>query len=187
MEDTKHEISLDLTQQLKLAKRETALQKKIYNLLCDIALEQGQETKLGALVVLGQYTKTDYLIPGMRQIQQNPVEGQLIKIADKTIKEKFQELFRNDGALIIDQFGQVLAGKVYIQVDHGEIAVDEECSTRHITAASVSLRSDIIAAFTISEETGKVRWYVDGKQEEHFNPVVAQQSEEEVDEVDEDL
>lgn len=177
MEDTKQEISLNLTQQLKLAKRETALQWKIYNLLCDIALEQ---RKLGALIVLGQYTKTDYLIPGMRQIQQNPVEGQLIKMADKTIREKLLELFQNDGALIIDQFGQVLAGKVYIQVDHGEIAVDEECSTRHITAASVSLRSDIIAAFTISEETGKVRWYVDGKQEEHFDP--ADQSEEEDDE-----
>ena len=40
MEDTKQGISLDLTQQLKLARRDNTLQKKIYGLLSDIAQEQ---------------------------------------------------------------------------------------------------------------------------------------------------
>lgn len=176
------DISLDLRQQLKLTKRHTILQKKIFRAMKEIALERCQQvldpeneinSYLGALVVLGQYTKSDYVVPGMRQIHRNPLEGTKLLVSDKNLKEELIKLFDLDGALVIDEFGQVLAARVYIQVDHGEVEVDEECSTRHITAASISQREDIIAAFTISEETGKARWYLDGKQEDHFDPELA--------------
>jgi len=173
-------IELDLGPQALLAKRNQILQKKMFDMLKEIADEQsGKKKLLGALVVLGVFAKTDYKIVGMKQIQTNPLEGRVARITEKDTKEALKELFSYDGALIVDQSGQMLAARVYVSVDHADLTVDDECSTRHLTAASASTRDDIIATFTISEQTGKVRWYVKGKQHDIFDPSAIESDKEE--------
>ena len=164
-------VVLDLSSQAHLADADEKLKQLIYGLLKEITREQtkvGQRT--GGIVVLGAFVKCNYLVRGVRQIRDNPIAGELIYVTEENIKEKLNELFKNDGAVVIDQSGQILAARVYLQVDHASIKVDDECSTRHISAASFSSRDDIVACFTLSEQTGKVRIYVKGQQEDVFNP-----------------
>jgi len=168
MDDT---VTLDLSSQAHLANADEKLKQSIYEILKQITREQAKEGQhTGGIVVLGAFVKCNYNVHGLRQIRDNPLTGELIYTAEDNIKEKLKELFKNDGAVIIDQSGQLLAARVYLQVNHADIKVDDECSTRHISAASFSSRDDIIACFTLSEQTGKVRVYVKGQQEEVFNP-----------------
>jgi DNA integrity scanning protein DisA with diadenylate cyclase activity len=168
MDDT---VTLDLSAQAHLANADERLKQLIYEVLKQITKEQSKEEKhTGGIVVLGAFVKCNYNVPGLRQIRDNPIAGELLYVTEDNIKDKLRELFKNDGAVIIDQSGQLLAARVYLQVDHADIKVDDECSTRHISAASFSNRDDIVASFTLSEQTGKVRVYVKGQQEDVFNP-----------------
>lgn len=163
-------LSLDLTSQAKIAKTNTKLVKKILSLLRSVA---GKHAKTGehkgALIVLGEFVRYDYCVPGMRQIGANPLTGRALYVGSK---EEVANLLdsNTDGAIVVDATGQIMATQVYLHVEHAEAQVEEECSTRHISAASFSMNPHIIACFTMSEETGKVRYFVDGKQVSVYDP-----------------
>lgn len=170
-EQSEQHIVLDLQDQARLAQINKKLEKKIYDFLCQEA-KRGirTEDRRGALIVLGEFVRYDYTIPGMRQFKSNPIEGSALFITDKGASTKLKDLFNEDGAILIDTTGQILAARVYLHVDDAAVTVDEECSTRHLSAASFSQGSHIVACFTLSEETGKVRHYVGGKCEDVFDP-----------------
>ncbi len=166
-----HNVVLDLQSQAHLAQINKKLEKKIFDLLTDAAkIDMQTSMHRGALIVLGEFVRYDYKIPGMRQFKSNPIEGSALFLADKGIGTKLKDLFDQDGAILIDATGQILAARVYLQVDNASVAVDEECSTRHLSAASFSQSPHIVACFTLSEETGKVRHYVGGKCEDVYDP-----------------
>ncbi|RLI47794.1 MAG: hypothetical protein DRP09_22075 [Candidatus Thorarchaeota archaeon] len=164
-------LILDLTSQAQIANVNKRLEKRILVLLKQITDTDAAAGKhKGALIVLGEFVRFDYKIPGLRQIGSNPLRGTALYVTSDEARERLEELLHKDGAIIIDTTGQIMAAQVMLQVDHAEAEVEEECSTRHIAAASFSMREHIIACFTMSEETGKVRQYVDGKQIYVYDP-----------------
>lgn len=181
-------ISLDLTSQAKIANTNTKLIKKILSLLRNVADEHAKtDAHKGALIVLGEFVRTDYIIPGMRQIGANPLTGKGLYIngTRSEVASAAELLSKNaDGAMVVDATGQIMAMQVYLNVDHAEAQVEEECSTRHISAASFSMNPHIIACFTMSEETGKVRHYAEGKQVSVYDPHKTEEEEDDVDDVE---
>jgi DNA integrity scanning protein DisA with diadenylate cyclase activity len=169
---TNGKIFLDLTSQAKIANTNAKLIKKTLSLLRGVASEHAKERKhKGALIVLGEFVRYDYQVPGMRQIGANPLTGRALYVDGNSRAEVLALLSSNaDGAIIVDITGQIMAAQVYLHVEHAEAQVEEECSTRHISAASFSMNDHIVACFTMSEETGKVRYYADGKQVSVYDP-----------------
>ena len=179
------DLELDLAAQAHLAQRNKKLQDKVFSFLQAISIEDARtlqrgEKHRGALIVLGEFVRYDYKIPKMRQFKSNPIEGAAIFLSDKGAKDKLVDLLHEDGAILIDATGQILAARVYLHVDNATIPVDEECSTRHLTAASFSQNQHIVACFTLSEETGKVRHYTNGVQDEVFDPREVEEEEEDI-------
>lgn len=171
-EKTINGLVLDLSSQAQLAEINKKLEDRILALLKSITDKnvKGKQPHRGALIVLGEFIRFDYNVPGMRQIGTNPIKGTVLRILEKGIREQFEELLNHDGAIIIDTTGQIMASQVMLQVTHVDAEVEEECSTRHIAAASFSKNDFIVSCFTMSEETGKVRHYHEGKQVYVYDP-----------------
>ena len=169
----KRVTSADFSFQFSAAREHQKVEKKVFNILCDISKEnKKKDSKLGILVVFGIFdTGKDYVVSGMRQIGINPIQ-KYIDISNTAYKEEVSDLFRDgaDGAIVINRNGQIIGSKVYLIVDNPSLEVPEGCGTRHISAASFSERDDVIAVFTLSEETSVVRTWKDGSFTDQFNP-----------------
>jgi len=170
-EEIKNTIILDLTAQAHRDVLHRKLEKRMFQLLKEITDADSKIDKArGGLIVIGEFVCYDYKIPGMRQIGTNPLAGVNLNLNDRGIKEDFEKLLDQDGAVIIDTTGQIMAAQVYLQVDRVDAQVEEGCSTRHISASSFSMNPHIVACFTMSEETGKVRVYQEGQQKCVYDP-----------------
>jgi len=165
--------SADFSFQFNAAKEYLKAEKKIFKVLCDISKENRAKPKsLGILVVLGVFdSANEHIIPGMRQIGINPIQ-KYINICDDSFKKDIATIFREgaDGAIIINRDGQVIGTKVFLVVDDSSLEVPDGCGTRHISAASFSTREDVLAAFTLSEESSIVRNWKKGSFVEQYNP-----------------
>ena len=158
--------SADFSFQFSAAREHQKVEKKVFNILCEISKEdKKRSTKLGILVVFGIFdTSKEYVVSGMRQIGINP--------SSPSFKDDVSDLFRDgsDGAIVINRNGQIIGSKVYLIVDNPSLEVPDGCGTRHISAASFSERDDVIAVFTLSEETSVVRTWKDGSFTDQFDP-----------------
>jgi DNA integrity scanning protein DisA with diadenylate cyclase activity len=165
--------SADFSFQFSAAREHQKVEKKVFNILCEISKEnKDKNTKLGILVVFGVFdTSKEYIVSGMRQIGINPIQ-KYIDISSSSFKDDVSELFRDgaDGAIVINRNGQIIGSKVYLIVDNPSLEVPDGCGTRHISAASFSEREDVIAVFTLSEETSVVRTWKDGSFSDQFDP-----------------
>lgn len=165
--------SADFSFQFSAAREHQKVEKKVFKILCEISLESIKtKSKLGILVVFGVFdTSKDYVVSGVRQIGINPIQ-KYIDISNSSYNEDISSLFRDgsDGAIIINRNGQVIGSKVYLIVDNPSLEVPDGCGTRHISAASFSEREDVIAVFTLSEETSVVRTWKDGSFTDQFDP-----------------
>jgi DNA integrity scanning protein DisA with diadenylate cyclase activity len=163
----------DFSFQFSAAREHQKVEKKIFNILCEISKENKEKaTRLGILVVFGVFdVAKDCIVSGMRQIGINPIQ-KYIDISSTSFKKDIAELFRDgaDGAIVINRNGQIIGSKVYLIVDNPSLEVPEGCGTRHISAASFSERDDVIAVFTLSEETSVVRTWKGGSFVDQYNP-----------------
>lgn len=162
---------VDFAFQLNMARDRS--EKKIFSYLCEISEKfHKQNKRIGILVILGVFasSKTS-LVDGMRKLTSDKMDI-YINVNFTQFKEDLAKVFESgeDGAIIINQGGQILAEKVYLTVDRPSLAIPEGAGTRHITAASFSTRKDVIAAFTLSEESYFVRVWKNGEYTEQFNP-----------------
>lgn len=137
--------------------------------VADILFEKG--VKRGLIVVIGDFVPEKGPVSGMRQMGRNVIEGKFMRLDDKnflrmiTLKDEL-----GDGAVIADSSGQVLGARAYLIVDHPEASIPEEGGTRHLAAASASMRPDAVAAITLSEETGTVRLFEGGSAVRVYDP-----------------
>lgn len=172
-ENHKKASASDFSFQFNAAREYLKVEKKIFGVLCSISKENNAKaTSLGILVVLGTFDSVDdHIISGMRQIGVNPIQ-KYINICDESFKKDVAAIFREgaDGAIIINRNGQIIGTRVYLVVDDSSLDVPDGCGTRHISAASFSTREDVIAAFTLSEESSIVRNWKNGSFVEQFNP-----------------
>jgi len=163
----------DFSFQFSAAREFQKVEKKIFNLLCSIAVKNSSENKKqGILVVLGNFdNKKDSIVYGMRQIGVNPIQ-KYINVSNNSFEKEIKKLFDQnyDGAIIINRSGQIIGAKVYLTVQNPALDVPEGCGTRHISAASFSMREDVMAVFTLSEETHVVRIWKSGSFVEQYTP-----------------
>jgi DNA integrity scanning protein DisA with diadenylate cyclase activity len=172
-ETSRRTTSADFSFQFSAAREHQKVEKKIFSILCEISKEnKDKEKRLGILVVLGIFdTAKGYIVSGMRQIGINPIQ-KYIDISSTSFKKDISKLFREeeDGAIVVNRNGQIIGGRVYLIVDNPALEVPDGCGTRHISAASFSTRDDVIAVFTLSEETSIVRSWKGGSFVDQFNP-----------------
>jgi DNA integrity scanning protein DisA with diadenylate cyclase activity len=161
--------SVDFSYQFNIAREK--VEKKIFALLCSVSKKLFEENKkVGALIVLGAFDHKQ-VVPGMRQISSKKIE-KYINVAFPSFESDVLALFESgdDGAIIINQFGQILGSGIYLIVDNPNLDIPEGAGTRHITAASISTRADVVSAYTLSEETLAVRMWKLGQFTEQFKP-----------------
>lgn len=165
--------SIDFSYQFNSARDHKSLEKVIFSILCEISKENFKKSKnIGLIIVLGIFDKSDdHHVSGMRQIGVNPIQKYL-NLCEESFSRDIHSLFREgaDGAIIVNRDGQVIGSKVYLVVDDSSLDVPDGCGTRHISAASFSTRNDIVAVFTLSEESGVVRTWKNGSYQEQFDP-----------------
>ena len=162
---------IDFAFQLNLARDKS--EKKIFSYLCEISQKFHKAGKrIGVLVVLGIFgSATTPIVDGMRKLNTDKLDS-YINVNYPQFKDDLVEIFESgeDGAIIINQDGQLLAEKVYLTVDDPSVEIPKGAGTRHISAASFSARKDVLAAFTLSEETFFVRVWKNGEYTEQFHP-----------------
>ena len=144
------------------------VEKKIFNSLCEISEELlVRETYVGSLIVLGLFKSN---VNGMRQLGITKLEKYIN--VNGAHEEDFYKMVNSgdDGAIVISDSGQLLGAGIYLIVDNPTLDIPEGAGTRHISAASFSAREDVIATFTLSEETRIVRKWKDGSVSEQFDP-----------------
>jgi len=188
MSDDNQGQSIDFSSKFALVKQKEKRSKRIYEVMCEIATEIVAPSKKkkkddaeltvapkqGLLIAYGKFDRNNNVVDGMVQMKSVKSEQDVICwIQDEKIKEYLISKSENaDGAIIVNHDGLVLASNIYLRVDYPTVELEEETATRHLTAMSFSKRDDVIATFTLSEETSKVRMYVDGKRQELFDPTI---------------
>jgi len=162
---------IDFSFQLNLAREKT--EKKIYTYLTEISEKNFKEgNKVGAMIVLGVFGSANTTsVEGMRKLTNDKMDI-YVNVNFPQFKEDCVTIFDSgdDGAIIINQDGQVIGDKVYLTVDDPTLGIPEGTGTRHITAASFSTRKDVLAVFTLSEQTNMVRVWKNGEYTGQFNP-----------------
>lgn len=162
---------IDFSFQLNLARDKT--EKKIFSYLCEISQKfYKKQEKIGLLIVFGIFGGSESsIVDGMRSLTKEKIDVYL-NINFPQFKDNIMEMFEagEDGAIIINQDGQILAEKVYLTVDNPSLDIPEGTGTRHISGASFSTRNDVLATFTLSEENLIVRVWKDGHYTDQFHP-----------------
>ena len=161
--------SVDFSYQFNIGREK--VEKKIFQYLCEISQELHEgERSIGVLIVLGCFDSEPSVF-GMRQLGTKKID-KYINVAFGQFEVDIIKLFNSgdDGAIIINQNGQVLGTEIYLMVDNPSLDIPEGAGTRHISAASFSTREDVLSTFTLSEETLAVRMWKEGQFVEQYKP-----------------
>jgi len=163
------EPHVDYSYQFNMARERS--EKKIYSLMCSLADNlQKKGKRIGVLVVLGAFDRYhDHAVPGMRQLGKNLIQ-KYMNVAFGQFDQEVDKIFESgdDGAIVINHNGQILGTGIYLTVEEPSLEIPEGSGTRHISAASFSVRDDVVATFTLSEETLTVRMWKDGAFTEQY-------------------
>ncbi len=146
--------------------------KAVLNLAIDIGREGREGKKIGTAFVVGDAEK----VLGMsHQIVLNPYEGHRKKdrdVKDEKNWETVKEFAQLDGMFIVDDQGHIVAAGRYLDVSAKNVQLVSGLGGRHLAAAAISLSTKAIAV-TISESSGVVSVYRDGKDVFTIDPRVS--------------
>ena len=87
--------------------------------------------------------------------------GETKHITDPNIRETLKELAQPDGAFVVSYEGVVLSAARYIDVASEDLDLPIGLGSRHMAAASISLRTDAVAV--VVSESSVVRMFDDGQ------------------------
>lgn len=134
----------------------------VLNLVVELA-DKGREGKpVGTIFVVGDHEKVLQL---SKQMIMNPFKGyeeEERNIMHPGIKETIREFAAMDGAFIIGDDGTVLTAGRYLGAAIDESTLPRGLGSRHIAAAGITGLTKALA-FVISESSGDVRLFKDGK------------------------
>ncbi len=134
----------------------------VLNLVVELA-DKGREGKpVGTIFVVGDHEKVLQL---SKQMIMNPFKGyeeEDRNIMSSSIKETVREFSAMDGAFIIGDEGTILTAGRYLGAAIDESTLPRGLGSRHIAAAGITALTKSIA-FVISESSGDVRIFKDGK------------------------
>lgn len=143
-----------------------AVKPELFQTVLNIAVEladKGREGKpVGTIFVLGD---SDKVLQLSKQMIMNPFKGydeDERNILLPSIKETIREFAAMDGAFVIGDDGTVLTAGRYLGAAVDESELPRGLGSRHIAAAGITALTKAIA-FVISESSGDVRIFKDGK------------------------
>lgn len=149
-----------------LQRLETQVPLETLRMVVDLAVEIGREGRegkpVGTLFVVGNHRKV--LSLSHEQVH-DPFKGYGAKekqIRDPRVRESIKEIAQLDGAFIISADGTVLSAGRHLDAPAGGITLSKGLGARHWSAAAMSKATKAIA-IAVSESTGTVRIFQDGK------------------------
>lgn len=143
-----------------------AVQPQVFETTLNLAIElanKGREGKpLGTIFVLGDEERVMQL---SKQMIINPFKGYSEderNIMSPSLKETIREFSALDGAFIIGAGGTVMTAGRYLGATADSTDVPRGLGSRHLAAAGITALTKAVA-IVISESTGDVRIFKDGK------------------------
>jgi len=134
----------------------------VFNLAVELA-ETGREGKpIGTAFIVGDHEKVMQL---SKQMIMNPFRGyedEERNLLAGSMKETIREFAAMDGAFVIADDGTILASGRYLGATIDESQLPRGLGSRHIAAAGITTLTRALA-FVISESSGDVRIFKDGK------------------------
>lgn len=149
-----------------LQKIETTVPLETLRLVVNVAVEIGRDgregKRVGTLFVVGNHRKV--LQMSHEQVH-DPFRGYSNRerqIRDPRVRESIKEIAQLDGAFIIAADGTVMSAGRNLDAPATGITVSRGLGSRHWAAAAISKCTNAIAV-AVSESTGTVRIFQDGK------------------------
>lgn len=143
-----------------------SVQPQVFEATLNLAIElaiKGREGKpVGTIFVLGDEERAMQV---SKQMIINPFKGypeEERNIVHPDLKETIREFSALDGAFVIGSSGTVLTAGRYLGVSADSADVTRGLGSRHMAAAGITALTRSLA-IVISESTGDVRIYKDGK------------------------
>jgi diadenylate cyclase len=136
--------------------------KAVLNLAIDIGREGREGKKVGTAFIIGDTVR---VMDMSHQIVLNPYEGHRKKdrdVKDENNWETVKEFAQLDGMFIVDEQGFIVASGRYLDVSAKDVELPSGLGGRHLAAAAIS-KSTLAIAVAVSESSGVVSVYKDGK------------------------
>jgi len=150
----------------ELTKLAEAVKPELFQTVLNIAVEladKGREGKpVGTIFVLGD---SDKVLQLSKQMIMNPFKGyddEERNVLLPSLRETIREFAAMDGAFIIGDDGTVITAGRYLGAAVDESELPRGLGSRHIAAAGITALTKAIA-FVISESSGDLRIFKDGK------------------------
>lgn len=163
---------VSLTEQLtKLTSRdlqrlETQVPLDVLRRVIDLAVEIGRDGRegkaVGTIFVVGDHKKVLEL--SYEQVH-DPFRGYTKKereIRSTRVRESIKELAQIDGAFVVANDGTVVSAGRILNPGAADITLSTGLGARHVAAAGISKTTNAVA-IAVSESTGTVRVFEDGK------------------------
>lgn len=157
-----------------LRRLETQVPLETLRMCVDLAVEIGREGRegkpVGALMVVGDHLQ---VMKMSHEGVHDPFKGYTQKecmIRSPKVRESIKELAQIDGAFVITGKGVVNAAGRILDAPAEGLTLSAGLGARHWAAAAISKASEAIA-IAVSESTGTVRLFQDGKVVLRIEPV----------------
>jgi DNA integrity scanning protein DisA with diadenylate cyclase activity len=132
---------------------------------------EGREGKpVGTMFVVGDTRK---VMTMTRPLNFNPFRGYSKAekdIRDRRVREQIKDIAQLEGAIIITREGVAEAACMYIDAPSEGITLSKGLGTRHWAAAAISRKTTAIAV-AVSQSSGTVRIFQDGRVVLHIEPL----------------
>ena len=149
-----------------LTKIASIVRPEVFQSVLNIATElsdKGREGKpIGTIFVIGDHERTLQI---SRQMIMNPFQGydeDERNIMSAAIKDTVREFSSLDGAFIISDEGTIITAGRYLGAAAEDTSVPRGLGSRHLAAAGITALTKSMA-FVISESSGDIRIFKDGK------------------------
>ncbi|MEZ6141328.1 MAG: diadenylate cyclase [Zavarzinella sp.] len=142
----------------------------VINLCTEIGREGREGKPVGTIMVVGDTRK---VLSMSRPLNYNPFKGYSKEDRDlrrKWVRESIKDLAQLDGAILIDADGCAVAGCLSLETDKKGLDVGKGFGTRHLAAAGISKKANCVA-MCVSQSSGTLRIYYEGKEVMHIEPL----------------
>jgi diadenylate cyclase len=142
----------------------------IINLATEIGREGREGKAVGTILVVGDTRK---VLSMSSPLNFNPFKGYSKEerdLKDRKTREAVKEFAMMDGAIIVDSDGIAVSACVSLNAEKKGTMLSKGFGTRHHAAAAISSKTNAIAV-CVSQTSGTVRVYQNGKEVMHIEPL----------------